>query len=59
MIIGLINMILYLNLLNIGYSFIKYLKFIFNQFECRLYLYGLIIIILTLIKKEKKNDIYL
>ena len=60
MTIGFIYIILYLNLLNIGYTFSNYVNFIINRFECYFTILGLIIINLSLyIKGDKKYGIYL
>ena len=44
MTIGFVYIILYLNLLTIGYNFINYVNFIVRRFECYFSLIGLIII---------------
>ncbi len=60
LVIGNTYIILYLNLLTIGYNFNYYIHFITRRTECYYSIVGLIIIILTLtIKGEKKNDIYI
>ncbi len=56
--VGNIFLILYLNLLTIGYNFNYYIHFITRRIECYYSIIGLIIIILTLtIKGGKKNDL--
>lgn len=58
--LSLTAIILYLNLLNMGYSFMEYVNFISIRFECLLMFLGIALIIISLLKrKEKKNDIYL
>ena len=60
LVIGLVFIILYLNLLTIGYNFSFYVNFITRRIECYYTIIGFIIIILTLIiKGEKKHELYL
>lgn len=60
LVIGLFFLILYLNLLTIGYNFSFYVNFITRRIECYYTIIGSIIILLTLsIKGEKKNELYL
>lgn len=60
MVVGFTYVILYLNLLSIGYNFLEYVNFIFSRVECYFVLIGLIILILSLIiKGEKKYELYL
>lgn len=58
--IGNTFLILYLNLLAIGYNFSFYVNFITRRIECYYAPIGFIIIILTLIiKGDKKNELYI
>ena len=50
--IGFMYIILYLNYIEIGYSFLEYLKFILKRFECWLAIIGFILIIISIFKKE-------
>ena len=60
MVVGFTYIILYLNLLSIGYNFLEYVNFIFSRVECYFVFIGLIILILSLfIKGEKKYELYL
>lgn len=60
MVVGFTYVILYLNLLSIGYNFLEYVNFIFSRVECYFVLIGLIILVLSLIiKGEKKYELYL
>lgn len=60
MVVGFTYIILYLNLLNIGYNFNQYVNFIIRRFECYYSLIGLLIIIITLfVKGERYNEIYI
>jgi len=60
MIVGSMCMIIYLNLLTIGYSFKEYIYFISHRLECLLALIGFIIINITIfIKGDRKNELHL
>ena len=59
LIIGSTYIIMYLNLLAIGYSFIDYLLFIITKIECLLSIIGIILIGVSLYRKDEENDIYL
>ena len=52
--IGFMYIILYLNYLTIGYTFLEYLNFIIKRFECILSVIGIILIMIALFKKEIK-----
>lgn len=56
--ISLVFTILYLNLLNMGYSFFDYVNFIIRRFECYVFIIGIILIIISM-RKEKTYDIHL
>ena len=55
MTLGFIYIILYLNLLNIGYNFGYYVNFIIRRFECYNVLIGLVIMNLSMYIKGDKN----
>ena len=60
MTLGFIYIILYLNLINIGYNFSYYVNFIIRRFECYFVVIGLIIMNLSMyIKGDKKYGLYL
>lgn len=60
LVLGNTFIILYLNLLTLGYNFQFYVNFITRRLECYYAPIGLIIIILTLINKgDKKNELYI
>ena len=60
MVVGFTYIILYLNLLSIGYNFSEYVNFIFSRVECYFVLIGLIILILSIfIKGDKEYELYL
>ncbi len=56
--IGLFYIILYLNLLTMGYSFLNYVNFIFRRIECLLFIVGILIIIYCL-EREKIHELLL
>ena len=51
MVMGFSYVILYLNLLSVGYNFLEYVNFIFSRVECYFVLIGLIILILSIFIK--------
>ena len=58
MVVGFTYVILYLNLLTIGYNFYEYVNFIFSRFECYLIFVGFIILILSLFIKGGYNYVF-
>lgn len=48
--IGVSFIIIYLNLLNMGYNFFQYVKFISSKLECLIVFLGLILIYISLHK---------
>lgn len=60
MVIGFTYMIMYLNILTIGYSFTEYLSYVFQRYECLLTIIGFIIINISIYAKGRnKNDLHL
>jgi len=59
MVIGFTFVILYLNLLTIGYNFFDYVNFIIRRVECYYTIIGLVIILITLFVKGGRNEFYL
>lgn len=51
-IISIVFMIIYLNLLTVGYNFHNYVKFISSRFECIIFVLGIIFIILSNIRRK-------
>ena len=51
-VIGILYIISYLNLLTIGYNFLEYIHFIIRRIECLYAVIGIIIILITLIKRR-------
>ncbi len=59
-IMGFMYMILYLNLLTIGYSLYDYFKFIITRIECIQGFIGFIMLSITIFYKgDKDNDLYI
>jgi len=59
-VIGFSFIILYLNLMTIGYNFFNYVNFISRRIECYYSIIGLIIMILSItVKGDKKYEFYL
>ena len=56
--IGLMFIILYLNLLSMGYSFLEFGKFIISRGECWILLVGIIMIIISL-ERWIRNELLL
>ena len=56
---SLMFIIIYLNLLKMGFSFLDYLKYIFTRFECLMIFLGIILIYLSFRKEKKIYDIHL
>ncbi|MCI6848223.1 MAG: hypothetical protein MR835_05190 [Erysipelotrichaceae bacterium] len=60
MTLGFVYIILYLNLMNIGYNFQEYVKFIISRVECYFTIIGFIIVNLSIyIKGDKSYGLYL
>lgn len=60
MTIGFVYIILYLNILSIGYNFSYYVNFISRRIECYFSIIGFIILSLSIyIKGDKKHGLYL
>ena len=60
MTIGFVYIILYLNILSIGYNFSYYVHFISRRIECYFSVIGFIILNLSIyIKGDKKYGLYL
>ena len=58
-VIGFTYIIIYLNLLNMGYTFMDYLKFIATKAECLGSIIGLLIVSIIILGRKDKNDIYI
>ena len=58
-IIGMMSIILYFNLIPIGYSFSFYVNFIISRIECISLPIGLLILFLSLFIRRKKWNIFM
>lgn len=58
-VIGMVYIISYLNLLEIGYNFREYVNFIIRRIECLYSIIGIIIIILTLAIPGGENELHI
>lgn len=58
-VIGMVYIISYLNLLEIGYNFKEYVNFIIRRIECLYSIIGIIIIILTLTIPGGENELHI
>ena len=56
--LGLMFIFLYSNLLTLGYSFLEYVHFITKRFECLLFIFGVVLIIMAM-KGKIKNVLLL
>ena len=54
--IGFMYIIIYLNLLTMGYNLSEYVNFIIRRIECWNSIIGIIIIVITLIKPKGDKD---
>lgn len=55
-VIGFSYIILYLNLMSIGYNFSQYVNFIIRRVECYYSVIGIVIMILSMMIKGDRND---
>ncbi len=58
-VIGLTYIILYMNLFTIGYNFLEYVKFIIRRIECLNLIFGIILILISVLSKGGENELYL
>ena len=58
-VIGMVYIISYLNLLEIGYNFLEYVNFITRRIECLYFVIGIVIIILTLLIPGGENELHI
>ena len=60
MVIGFTYIIIYMNLLSMGYSYLEYFKFIVYRVECLFSVVGLIIVtIIIMTGGYKNNDLHI
>lgn len=55
-IIGSVYILVYLNLLTIGYNFLEYVNFIIRRFECLISLLGVVIMFISIMLPGGKNN---
>ena len=58
-VIGLSYIVIYLNLLSIGYNFLEYVNFIIRRIECLNFVLGVIFMIISTFIGGKENELYL
>lgn len=58
-VIGLSYIIIYLNLLSIGYNFFEYVNFIIRRIECLNFIFGILLMIISVFIGGKNNELYL
>lgn len=58
-VIGLSYIIIYLNLLSLGYNFLEYVNFIIRRIECLNLVFGIILMSLSMLIKGGKDELYL
>ena len=59
-VIGSVYILVYLNLLTIGYNFLEYVNFIIRRFECLVFVFGLIIMYMSImLPGGKSNELHL
>ena len=56
MVIGFFYTIVYINLISFGYNIKEYFLYLITRYECWFLVLGLLIILITLFRKEKKHD---
>lgn len=55
-VIGSVYILVYLNLLTIGYNFLEYVNFIIRRFECLIFIFGVIIMYTSIMLPGGKNN---
>ena len=59
-VIGSVYILVYLNLLTIGYNFLEYVNFIIRRFECLIFIFGVMIMYVSImIPGGKNNELHL
>lgn len=58
-VIGFSYIIIYLNLLSLGYNFFDYVKFISRRLECINALLGIILMSIVIFTKGGKDELYI
>lgn len=55
-VIGSVYILVYLNLLTIGYNFLEYVNFIIRRFECLIALVGVVVMYVSIMLPGGKNN---
>lgn len=58
-VIGLSYIIIYLNLMSLGYNFLEYVNFIIRRIECLNFIFGILLMIISVFIGGKNNELYL
>lgn len=58
-VVGFSYMIIYLNLLSLGYNFLEYAKFISRRIECLNAIIGIVLMLIILFTKGGKDELYI
>ena len=58
-VIGFSYIIIYLNLMSLGYNFLEYVKFISRRIECLNVLIGIVIMSIIIFTKGGKDELHL
>lgn len=58
-VVGFSYMIIYLNLLALGYNFSEYVKFIIRRIECLNAIIGIVLMLIILFTKGGKDELYI
>jgi hypothetical protein len=58
-VIGFVYVIIYMNLMSVGYTFKEYVNFIIRRYEMLYIVIGFIILNLSIFIKGGKNELYL
>lgn len=58
-VIGFSYMIIYLNLMSLGYNFSEYVKFISRRIECLNAIVGILLMFIIIFTKGGKHELYI
>ena len=56
---GFSYILIYLNLLSIGYNFLEYVKFIIRRIECLNFIIGIVLMLFSILYKGGNDELYL
>ena len=56
---GFSYILIYLNLFSIGYNFFEYVKFIIRRIECLNFIFGIILMLISIFYKGGNNELYI